>query len=369
VTTEGDLPATPRRRIEWRSLQWGPIGVAVAGVATVALTATLLYPLTKPASNEARHGDQAAEARRSAGMAGLPGVPDPSASGSRSPSPSASASGSPGPSASTAKSVQRAGGKPVAANTGVIAGTQLTVVTGDQAYGTDNQVVQNADIRGYVRITGKKVTIRNSVVRGGAARCGAVIQIDIGASATIEDVEIAPSAPGACLDGVWATAVTLHRVNIHGTVNGVKATGNDVILQDSWVHDLSHFRSGAAGGGETVNDAVESFGKRRITLRHNVLYPGPDANAAYQVTQEGGASGDIRVDGNWLDGGHCTLNFAHRGGGPTPMTGITVVNNRFGRNAMFVCPILISTQTTLTQNSGNVWDDTGTAIPAPDKHD
>lgn len=100
-----------------------------------------------------------------------------------------------------------------------------------------------------------------------------------------------------------------------------------------------------------------------------MLYPGANANAAYQVTQEGGASGDIRVESNWLDGGHCVLNFAHRGGGPTPMTGIAVVNNRFGRNSMFVCPILISTQTSLSANSGNVWDDTGAAIPAPDKHD
>lgn len=357
MTTESDLPATGRR------IHWGPIGVAVAGVVTVALTAALVYPLTRPTRRTSADG-LTPEQRRSAEMAALPGAGSPSASRPASPSPSGSLSTSP---SSVPRVVSRSGGRPAAGNTGVIAGTTLTVLSGDQTFTTDNAVVANADIRGYVRITGKNVTIRNSIVRGGAARCSAAV-IQVEGSAVIEDVEIAPASPNACLDGVWATATTLSRVNIHGTVDGVKA-GNDVIVQDSWIHDLTHYGSGAPGGGETVNDAVDTRGKRRITLRHNVLYPGAGANAAYQVTQEGGASGDVRVEGNWLDGGHCVLNFAHRGGGPTPMTGIAVVGNRFGRNSMFVCPILISTQTNLSANSGNVWDDTGAPIPAPDKHD
>jgi hypothetical protein len=356
VTTESDLPATGRR------IHWGPIGVAVAGVATVALTAVLVYPLTQPARRSSTD-DLTPEQRRSAEMAGLPGAGSPTTSRSPSRSPS-SASASP---SVPPRAASRSGGKPAAGNTGVVAGTTLTVLTGDQTLSTDNAVVANADIRGYVRITGKNVTIRNSIVRGGTARCSAAV-IQVEGSAVIEDVEIAPASPNACLDGVWATATTLTRVNIHGTVDGVKA-GNDVVVQDSWIHDLTFYGSGAPGGGATVNDAVDTRGKRRITLRHNVLYPGADANAAYQVTQEGGASGDIRVENNWLDGGHCVLNFAHRGGGPTPLTGIAVVNNRFGRNSMFACPVLISTATNLSANSGNVWDDTGAAIPAPDKHD
>ncbi|GGM74952.1 right-handed parallel beta-helix repeat-containing protein [Dactylosporangium sucinum] len=355
MTTEGDLPTTPRH-LDWRALPWAPIGVATAGVVTIALTSVLLYPVIVPSADERALGGTP-ESRRSAGMAGLPGTAGSSAPASPSASPSGSASASP---KTTPKSVERTG-KPSAGNTGVIPGTRLTVVTGDQTYSADNQVVENADIRGFVRITGKKVTIRNSVIRGGAARCGGVVQVEGAGSATLEDVEIAPASAGDCLDGVWASATNLTRVNIHGVVNGVKATGNDVVLQDSWVHDL--------GGGPAIRDAVVALGKRRITLRHNVLDAGRDSNAALQVTQEGGASGDLRVEGNWLDGGACTLNFAHRGGGAATLTGITVVNNRFGRASKYVCPILISTQTTLTQNAGNVWDDTGVPIPAPDRHD
>ena len=130
----------------------------------------------------------------------------------------------------------------------MIAGTTLTVLNGDQTLSADNAVVANADIRGYVRITGKNVTLRNSIVRGGAARCSAAV-IQVEGSAVIEDVEIAPASPNACLDGVWAAATTLTRVNIHGTVDGVKA-GNDVVVQDSWIDDLTFYRSGAPGGGE-----------------------------------------------------------------------------------------------------------------------
>jgi hypothetical protein len=268
----------------------------------------------------------------------------------------------------------RAGGKPGAGNTGVPPGTQLTVVNGDQTYSNDNQVISGLDIRGFVQIRGKNVTIKNSIIRGRAGpRCNSAViwvRADAGASATIQDSEIAPSHPHPCLDGIWAVNTTLLRMNIHGAVDGIKAHDN-VTVQDSWVHDLSWFASDPnQGGGETHNDAVQTWeGNRHIVLRHNTLHPGPRGNAAYQVTQDGGKiATDLRIEGNWLDGGGCTLNFAHKGG-PTPMTGIYVVGNRFGRNSTFRCPILVSTQTQLSQNSGNVWDDNGQPIPPPQRHD
>jgi len=48
---------------------------------------------------------------------------------------------------------------------------------------------------------------------------------------------------------------------------------------------------------------------------------------------------------------------------------IYVIGNRFGRHSFYQCPILLSLNSALTQNSGNVWDDTGTPIPAPQQHD
>jgi hypothetical protein len=89
----------------------------------------------------------------------------------------------------------------------------------------------------------------------------------------------------------------------------------------------------------------------------------PEANAALQSSAT-----DVHVEDNLLDGGACTLNFDHTSIG-RPLSGIYIVGNRFGRNSSFDCPILVSTQTNLTQNSGNVWDDTGEPIPPEQRHD
>jgi hypothetical protein len=55
------------------------------------------------------------------------------------------------PSRSTTTVLSR-GGKPGPANTGVPAGTKLTVVNGDRVYTTNNQVISGVDIHGFVRI-------------------------------------------------------------------------------------------------------------------------------------------------------------------------------------------------------------------------
>lgn len=251
------------------------------------------------------------------------------------------------------------------------AGTALTVISGNQTYGTPGQVISGQDIHGFVKITAKNVTIKDSIIRGGPnPPCNsAVVSIADTASATLEDTEIYPSSPSPCLDGVWATNATLLRVNIHGSVDGIKADDN-VTVQDSYIHDLSWFASDPnQGGGNTHNDDVQTFGGNvNITLNHNTMSPG-NGNSAYQVTQdEGQVATNLRVENNWLDGGGCTLNFSHKGG-PTPMTGIYVTGNRFGRDSRYNCPILLSTKTVLSANSGNVWDDTGTPIPPPQVHD
>jgi len=60
---------------------------------------------------------------------------------------------------------------PDALCTGVPSGTALTVVTGDKTFSTDNQVISGQDFHGYVQITGKNVTIKNSIFRGGVKSC------------------------------------------------------------------------------------------------------------------------------------------------------------------------------------------------------
>jgi hypothetical protein len=340
----------------------------IAGIVGLALVLGLVTWFVWPSGHTTPTGQQSPTTGSTASSASPPGSPSGSATPSLSASPSAARSTTlpPPPRAS--------GAKPGPGNTGVPPGTALTVVNGDQTYSTAGQVISGLDIHGFVQVTAKNVTIRNSIIRGGPnPKCNSsVLWIANGASASVTDTEIAPSNANACLDGVWATSATLTRMNIHGSVDGVKAYDN-VTIVDSYIHDLAYFSSDPnQNGGPTHNDAVQTYeGNQHIVIRHNTfdLSTSQDPNATYQLTQDGGkVATDIHIDSNWLDGGGCTLNFSHKGG-PTPMTGIYVTNNRFGRHSYYNCPILISTQTVLSQNAGNVWDDTGAPIPKPQQHD
>jgi hypothetical protein len=366
---DSDAELPPNHRPSGRGPRKVPLLAGLASVLAIGLAVVLVYP----GLHKAHHTTPTADEHILVGV----GVA-PSAAGAASPTPSPSASAPPSTHTSTPKSARttakppaqtntRSGGRPGSGNTGPIAGTPLTTVNGDQVYSTPGQVIQNVDIHGYVRITAKNVTISNAIVRGGAAKCNAAV-IDVeGGSATIQDTEIAPTNPNACLDGVWATDVTLLRMNIHGTVDGIKADDNTTV-QDSWIHDLTPFASDPnQGGGPTHNDAIQTLGGTNILVKHNAMNPGKDGNAAYQVTQDFGKVGTITITGNFVDGGGCTLNLSSKGGGP--MGGVSVTSNRFGRGSEFNCPILISTQTTLAANSGNVYDDTGAPIPKPQQHD
>jgi hypothetical protein len=255
------------------------------------------------------------------------------------------------------------GGKPNASNTGVPVGTHLTVVTGDQTYSTDNQVISGLDIHGKVTITGNNVTLKSSIVRGSAGSgCanGAVIVVK-GSGTIIQDTEVVLLSPIACLDGVWASNATLLRMNIHAGVDGVKA-GSNTKIEASFIHDMNHFASDPnQGGGATHNDAIQILKGSNITVSGNTLNPGSNGNAAIQVTQDFGTVSNFQANGNWADGGNCTFNFAHKVGSSLA---VTANNNKFGRNSRYNCPILLSAKTTLT-GSGNVWEDTNQPISAP----
>ena len=124
-------------------------------------------------------------------------------------------------------------------------------MTGTQVYQTAGQVVSGLDIHGQVRIQARNVTIKNSIIRGGASSCArnsSVVDMSDGGSGTIQDSELVASSPNACLDGIWAFDVTLVRMEIRNVVDGVKAFDN-VTVQDSYIHNLAYFASDPNQGG------------------------------------------------------------------------------------------------------------------------
>ncbi len=262
---------------------------------------------------------------------------------------------------------------PDASCTGVPAGTALTVVNGDRTYSTAGQVISGLDIHGKVIINANNVTLKNSIVRGPAAgggcRNGAAIEAR-GTGIVIQDVEVMMENPTACLDGIWTfnSSVTITRANIHGGVDGVK-TGSNVLIQDSYIHDMQWFASDPnQGGGATHNDGVQTFaGENNVTLRHNTIDMSTtkSANAAWQ-----GSGYNSRAEYNLLDGGGCTINFAAQSLGGATLQPMYVNNNHFGRHQGFTgCVVLISNKTVMTEYNGNMWHDTLTPVPRWQQHD
>ena len=252
------------------------------------------------------------------------------------------------------------GVRPDATNTGVPPGVALTIVNQDVNITQDGTVIDAQDIHGFVVVRASHVKITRCIVRGGMATAnGDGIRVASGTDILIEDTEVALAYPSAYLDGVAGSNFTVRRANIHGGVDGMKLGSNSTV-ECSYIHDLASFASDPnQGGGATHNDAIQILSGSTIRIVNNQLLASTDQNAAIQVTQDFGAVTDLIIDGNWADGGGCTFNFSHKGG---TSLALTATNNRFGRNSFYDCPILKSTQTTLTQ-SGNVWNDNGTPVP------
>jgi hypothetical protein len=310
------------------------------------------------------------------------GAPSPlPAAGSAAPSsaPATAAEKTPASSAAASatkkppKPSPRPGGKPGAGNTGVVPGTALAVVHGNQTFGAsaNGRTISGKDFHGYVRVTGAHITFVNCVFHGGTPG-GNNALLDTGDSSgsiTVRDSEFVPTTPAATIDGLWLKNTTVLRADVHGTVDGIKADSGSVI-RDSYIHDMQWFADDPnQGGGETHNDAIQILNGSGITIDgNNLVTAGKDPNSAIQITQDFGPTSHVVITDNWADYGGCTFNFAHKVGRSLSIGPVT--GNRFGRHQGFTdCVILISSKTSLVKNSGNVWSDTGRAIPQPQQHD
>lgn len=147
--------------------------------------------------------------------------------------------------------------KPSVSTTGWDRVTPLTVINGDVTL-TAGQVMQNVDIRGFVRGWGAGAVLRNSVVRGrGAAslfvQSALVKGGTTGAPMLLDRVTLKPDVPRYYLNGVDGSNVVVNRCNIAGVVDGWHATGNDFKVRGNYVHDYAFFDGST--GSDHAGDA------------------------------------------------------------------------------------------------------------------
>ena len=356
-----------------------PVGGAASSVDVRAASSVSAAgrSLARSALTDVRTDGWLPRASRSGREAGEPGpTAAPSPTGEPTPSPTATPettaspaepappakpSATPPPAPAPAPAPQPAPAPPPGSRpgVGVPAGTALTVWDGDLTITTPGTVIDALDIHGYVRVKATDVIIKRSVIRGrpGLNSYMSLVQAGDGASRlTIEDSELVATVPSPYVDGIVGKGFTLRRVNVHGVVDSVKITGDDVLVENSWLHGNLYFLNDPNYGGKpTHDDNVQIQQGNNITVRGTVM--SDTHNAAMMITQDFGSVSNVTWSENRADGGACTINVAEKSYGP--VHGLTISRTTFGfATRVPRCSILLpATTAPLANITGNVYTD------------
>ena len=249
-----------------------------------------------------------------------------------------------------------AAGRPAAGNTGVPDGTALTEHQGDITVTQDGTVLDALDIKGAVYVKANNVTIKRSIIRGGPAGKGnqALIASWWGnTNLTVSDSTLAADFPSYWVDGLSGGNFTATRLDISRVVDTVKVIGGNASLTNSWLHDNSYFSPDPNHkDNQTHNDSVQVTGGSNITLTGNTM---EDAHNSAVMVGQGTVVSDLKITGNWMTDGGCTVNVTQAGTGG-PIQRMTIERNRFGPGMYgTTCPMRLPSTSPISL-SGNVWD-------------
>lgn len=271
----------------------------------------------------------------------------------------ATAAGASTPADDTTSNSPTSSSKPSASTTGVPTGTKLTRIDGDVTITQAGTVLDGYDIRGFVTVRAANVTIKNSIVRGGKSKGVAVGLItNYGyANLLIDHVDVVAEYPSVYFDGIKGWDFTARNVHVVGNVDSVKIHGDNVLIQDSLLENTTYYASDPQqGGGATHNDNVQILRGRNLRIIGNTIR-GATNFAILSGAEQNNVT--LTVDGNWLDGGHCTLKLQVKNGWSQTAK---VTNNEFGPNRkVSSCPFTAYPAVSLTA-SNNTMELTGAAV-------
>lgn len=216
-------------------------------------------------------------------------------------------------------------------------------------------VVENKDVDGCVDVLADDVTIRNTRIR--CDEEGRVKAIDVARGVeglVVEHSEI--DGLGKTEVGIGWSRYTLRYVDVHGVGDGARF-GDDVMIENSWIHDMVRL-------GSLHPDALQTTSTRRAVIRGNVLEPSrPDRhrdggrdpnNAALMLGSELGPQQvrDVLVEHNRMGGGNYTVNAR----GDIDARGVVIRDNVFVDDARYG-PLLLPRS--MEVGEGNVMSGSG----------
>lgn len=179
----------------------------------------------------------------------------------------------------------------------------------------------------------------------------------------IEDCTIAPRAISDITNCVEGHHFTLRRVNIYHGVDGVSviaadgSTRADVVIEGSWIHDLTMYNTTTQSDNLTHNDVIQWHGMLGLTITGSRLegfcdpsigvvntpptgvwpnslvsgnpwYPTGWSTSVLMCSPARAPMGELVITNNWMNGGAVALNLS--GTSTANLPGATVTGNRFG---------------------------------------
>jgi len=190
----------------------------------------------------------------------------------------------------------------------------------------------------------------------------------------IEDCEIGKdyrnSSKGILIGTADSTEVTIQRCYIHHVGDGIFGGGGGdpapkakLTVQDCYIADIRE-----TDGNDSVDtiddhkgDGMEFLGQiREAIIRHNHINLPSGQTSCILFQSNWGNLQNITIDNNLLSGGAYTI-YTRINSGRT-FEGLTIINNHFGRDYNFGI-WSNDVDTTEMTTYGNVWHDTGEAVP------
>lgn len=242
-------------------------------------------------------------------------------------------------------------GYPDGSNTGVPPGITLRS-SGPLTLAQPGQVVSGLDITGGVVITASNVVVKNSRIHNVDNYAAIIVRGNVG-GVVISHVEIDGGNQTPSVVGITGSGFTADAVNIHGTADGIDA-GSNVIVENSWIHDLW-----VADGDHT--DGVQTSGGAHLLIAHDTIdATGAATNSAVIMGADLGDLADTTLRDCLLDGGTYTV---YAGADPGYNSGvITIVDNRYGDHAQYGPNSFRPSAGGTIVFNGNVWDRDGTPL-------
>lgn len=256
---------------------------------------------------------------------------------------------------------------PDATTTGRLTTTQAVITTDTTYSGTATELIENKRFQGYVYLTGSNKTFSNCVFEGPLTPTHASVTATYAGSSNnlFIDCTFKPRARTDTTDTIIGRGFTLLRCDLSYGVDGMGAapqaggTRCDVVVQQSWIHDLLYFSpSTTHSDNQTHNDLIQWHGGAGLTIRGNRLdgfcaldvgdanrpatydstgkhtgghpfYPNPVSMSVLMVNQKGTVlPSGLLMEKNWLDGGALGINML---GIPTafPAPAISSIRNNW----------------------------------------